>query len=208
MQATIESGRRPSRCDHLLSRLDADDGLEIAHHLRVGMRSRDGADAVERIFHVRHPVAQRLVERILESARTRMHRDHLRAQKLHPEYVGLLPLDIDLAHVHDAFESEPRAGRGGGDPVLAGACLGNDAGPAHASGEQDLAQHIVDLVGAGVIELVALEIDFGAAEVAGQALGEIKRARAAYVVLQEIVELLLEGRDPASPARRTARARG
>jgi hypothetical protein len=54
--------------------------------------------------------------------------------------------------------------RRGGDAVLAGAGLGDDALLAHAPGQQDLAEHVVDLVRAGVVELVALEIDLGAAE--------------------------------------------
>jgi hypothetical protein len=59
--------------------------------------------------------------------------------------------------------------------VLAGAGLGDDAGLAHALGQQDLAEAVVDLVRAGVVQLVALEIDLGAAEMLGQALGEIER---------------------------------
>ena len=64
------------------------------------------------------------------------------------------------------------------DAVLAGAGLGDDPGLAHAPGEQDLAQAVVDLVRAGVVQLVALEVDLGAAEMLGQPLGEIERARA------------------------------
>ena len=50
--------------------------------------------------------------------------------------------------------------------MLAGAGLGDDALLAHAPREQDLAEHIVDLVRAGVVQLLALEIDLGAAELA------------------------------------------
>ena len=105
------------------------------------------------------------------------------------------------------FETEARAGGGGGDAVLAGAGLGDDAGPAHAPGEQDLAHDIVDLVGAGVIELVALEVDLRAAEMPGQALGEIERARPADVVLEKTVELLLKRRIVPARPRRPSRAR-
>ena len=63
--------------------------------------------------------------------------------------------------------------------MLAGAGLGDDARLAHALGEQDLAQAIVDLVRAGVIEVFALEIDLRAAQMLGQALGEIERIGAA-----------------------------
>ena len=76
--------------------------------------------------------------------------------------------------------------------MLAGAGLGDDARLAHAPGKQDLAEAIVDLVRAGVIELFALEIDFRAAQMRGQPLGEIERARPAGVVLAEMVELGLE----------------
>ena len=51
---------------HLLARFVADDRLEVAHHHRVGMRAGHGADAVERICNVGHPIAQRLVHGILE----------------------------------------------------------------------------------------------------------------------------------------------
>ena len=77
--------------------------------------------------------------------------------------------------------------------MLASARLGDDTRLAHALGELDLAQAVVDLVAAGVIELVALEVDFGAAEVLGQAFGEIERARPAGVVGVECVEPSLEG---------------
>src|SRR5580700_7109766 len=45
-----------------------------------------------------------------------------------------------------------------------------------------------------MIELVAFEIDFGAAEPFGQPLGEIERARAPNIVLEQVVELGLERR--------------
>ena len=121
-----------------------------------------------------------------------LHRPHFGAQHLHAEDVRLLPLDVDRAHVDDAFQAEARAGRGGRDAVLARAGLGDDALLAHAAGEQDLAEHVVDLVRAGVVELLALEIDLGAAEVFGEPLGEIERARAADIVLEQMVELGLE----------------
>ena len=56
-------------------------------------------------------------------------------------------------------QAEARAGRGRGDAVLARAGFGDDALLAHAPREQNLAEHVVDLVRAGVVELVALEID-------------------------------------------------
>ena len=110
-----------------------------------------------------HPVAQRLVHRVLERLRAGLDRHDLGAEHLHAKHVRLLPLDVDRTHIDDAFEAEARAQRRGGDAVHAGAGLGDDALLAHAPRQQDLAEHVVDLVRAGVIELLALEIDFGAA---------------------------------------------
>ena len=83
----------------------------------------------------------------------------------------------------------------------AGAGLGDDALLAHALRQQDLAEHVVDLVGAGVIELLALQINFcSAARKAGgrlsamrrQTLGEIERRRAANIVREIAIHLLFE----------------
>ena len=87
----------------------------------------------------------------------------LGAEEPHAEDVRLLPLDVGRAHVDDAGKAEARRHRRRRDAVLAGAGLGDDAGLAHAAGEQDLAEAVVDLVRAGVVELVALEVDLGAA---------------------------------------------
>src|SRR5262249_11974984 len=58
----------------------------------------------------------------------------------------------------------------------------------------DLAETIVDLVRAGVIEVFALEIDLRAFELAGEVLGEIERIGTPDIVLQEPAELRLEFR--------------
>src|SRR5690348_14819539 len=78
--------------------------------------------------------------------------------------------------------------------MLAGAGFGDDALLSHPAGEKDLAQHVVDLVRAGVVELLALEIDLGPAKLMRQPFGEIERARAPDIVLEQGVELGLESR--------------
>ncbi len=52
----------------LLAHLTADDRLEVAHHLRIGMRARRRADDVVGVADVGHPVAERLVHGVLERA--------------------------------------------------------------------------------------------------------------------------------------------
>ena len=179
---------------HLPAGLDPDDRLEITHHHRIGMRAGDRTDAVESVVNVGDPVAQRFVHRVFQGARSRLYRKHLRAQHLHADHVGLLPRDIDRAHIDHAFQSKARAQRGGGDAVLARAGLGDDALLAHAPRHHDLAEHIVDLVRAGVVQLLALEIDFCAAEMFGQALGEIERRRPADIIPEIAVHFGLECR--------------
>jgi hypothetical protein len=107
-------------------------------------------------------------------------------EQTHPIDVRLLARDVDLAHVDDAFQPEPRRDGRARHPVLTGAGLGDDAGLAHPPREQGLTDGVVDLVRAGVIEILALEKDLRAAELAAPALG------------------VIEGRGPADIVRRSA----
>ena len=138
---------------------------------------------------VGHPVAHRLVDRVLERARAGGHRDDLGAEQPHPGDVERLPAGVLLAHVDDALEAEQRARGRGGDAVLAGAGLGDHPRLAHALGEQRLAEHVVDLVRAGVVEVLALEQDPRAAGVLAEPRGLGERAGPAGVVRQQVVEL-------------------
>ena len=110
----------------------------------------------------------------------------------HPRDVQRLAPGVDLAHVDDALEAEQRAGRGRRDAVLARAGLGDHPRLAHQLGEQRLAEHIVDLVRAGVVEVFALEQDPRAAGVLGQARRVGQRRRAAGVVALQAVQLAEE----------------
>jgi hypothetical protein len=70
-----------------------------------------------------------------------------------------LPLHIVSAHVDVTLEPEQCADRGGGDAVLTRTGFGDDAPFAHPLGEERLPERIVDLVGSGVGEVLALEKD-------------------------------------------------
>ena len=163
MHATSRSGRRLVRC-WICARFGADYALEVADHRGVGVRAGRRADDVERVVHIRDPVAQRLVHRVFQRAAPAGDGDDFRAEQLHPEHVGRLPPHVLRAHVYHARQAEARAHGGGGDAVLARAGLCNDARLAHADREQDLPDAVVDLVRAGVIELVALEPHLRAAQ--------------------------------------------
>ncbi len=185
-------GKTAFHLQHLLAGLRADHRLEVAHHGRIGVRARRRADHVVGVVDVGDPVAQGLVHGVLEGRLARGHRTDLGAQEVHAEHVGLLPLHVHRAHVDYAGQAEAGGHGGRGHAVLARAGLGDDAGLAHAPGQQDLAHAVVDLVRAGVVQLLALEVDLGPAEAGGQALGEIEWRGPADVVGQVAVQLFLE----------------
>ena len=158
---------------HLLARLVADHPLEVADHRRERVRSGDRAEHVVRRLDVGDPVAERLVDRVLQGAGAGRHRDDLGAEQPHPGDVERLAAGVLLAHVDGAGQPHERRRGRRRDAVLAGAGLGDDPGLADPLGEQRLAQHVVDLVRAGVVEVLALEQDPGPAGV----LGEPRRPR-------------------------------
>ena len=119
-------------------------------------------------------------------------RPHLGPEQLHAEHIRLLAADVFLAHVDDALQAEAGTGRGGGDAVLPGAGFGDHAPLAHPHGEQGLAERVVDLMGAGVVQVFALQIDLGAAVFLAQPLGVIQRRRPADIMPQQIAQFGLK----------------
>ena len=105
-----------------------------------------------------------------------------------------MPLDVGCTHIDDAGIAKTGTDRCGGDAVLTGPGLGNDPRLAHAAGEQDLADAVIDLVRAGMVQLVALEIDLGPAEMLGQPFREIERAGPSHIVGHVAAHLGMEGR--------------
>src|SRR5581483_471334 len=94
-----------------------------------------------------------------------------------------------LAHVDDAVEAEARAHGRGGDAVLAGARLGDDAVLAEAAREHRLSERVVQLVRPRVQEILALQIDALAGR---EPLRERERRRPARVRRQQVVQLAVE----------------
>ena len=116
-------------------------------------------------LHVGHPVADGLVDGVLEGAGSRLDGDDLGFQQAHPVDVEGLAADVLLAHVDDAVQPQHGAGGGGGDAVLPRAGLSDDAPLAHVLRQERLAEGVVYLVGAGVGQVFALEIYLCAAQV-------------------------------------------
>ena len=76
--------------------------------------------------------------------------------------------------------------------MLAGAGLGDHPPLVHSRGQERLTEHVVDLVRAGVTEVLALEVDARAAALLAEPLGEVERRRTAGVVLEQAGEAALE----------------
>ena len=144
-----------------------------------------------RVLDVRDPVADRLARRLLQRARPELDRSHLGAEQRHPLEVRPLPPHVLAAHVDDAVEPEARADGRGRDPVLARAGLGDDPPLAQPQREQGLAERVVQLVRAGVEQVLALEVEPLAR---GEALGQRQRRRPPRIAAAELVQLVLERR--------------
>ena len=171
--------------------LGRDDRLQARHHVGVGVRSYGRADDVVGILGVAAPVAYGLVGGVLEGHIAARHGYHSGSEHLHLLYIEMLALHIGLAHVDGAGQAAQRADGSRGYAVLTGAGLGHDALLAHALSQQYLSQSVVYLVGSGVIEVLALEVD--AAAVSGaQPVGQIEGRRATGVVTQQRREFILK----------------
>ena len=188
-------GQSTCLLEQLLARFAADHGLEGAHHRGEGTGPGHGAEDVVRLVNRGHPVAHRLVDRILECATAGRDGHDGGAEEPHARHVEGLATRVLLAHVDHAVQTEEGCGRGSGDAVLARARLRDDALLAHAHREQCLTQHVVDLVRSGVIEVFALKEDARAATVLlaeADSLGE--GARATRVGALESLEFGMERR--------------
>ena len=59
--------------------------------------------------------------------------------------------------------------------MLAGTCLGDQAALAHPLGQQGLPEGVVDFMGAGMGQVLPLQVNLGAAQLAAQATGVAQR---------------------------------
>ena len=135
-----------------------------------------------------HPVANRLGRRVLERARAGGDGNDGGAHQPHAIDVELLPAHVLLAHVHHALEAKARTDGGGGHAVLPRPGLGDDPALPHAAGKQRLRQRVVDLVGTGVVEVLALQPDRGAHELR-EPRRVTERGRTSHVVFEQSRQL-------------------
>ena len=181
------------KLQHLRPGLAADHRLQLAHQIRIGMRSHGRAQNIIGAVGVGNPVAQRLVDGGAQGLIPGGHRYHGGTHELHAAHVGSLALDVDSTHVHEAGQSQTRRGGGARHTVLSGAGFRDDALGAKAFRKQRLPQRVVDLVSAGMREVLALQPYFGSPALA-QRRCERQRRGTADPGLQFMVELGLKVR--------------
>jgi hypothetical protein len=176
------------------ARLAADYGVEIAHQHRIRVRAGHGADDVEGVVDIGHPVAHASFMASLSvrepdstgitSRRAGFMRKTLgfwRSTSSAPMYTPRTPAP---------------AGRhgGGGHAVLAGAGLGDDPGLAHALGQQAWPMVLFTLCAPVWLRSSRLSQDPRPAELVRPSLRQVERRRAAHVMGQVVIEFGLEVR--------------
>ena len=73
--------------------------------------------------------------------------------------------------------------------MLTRAGLGRDARLVHPHRQESLSERVVHLVCAGMAEILALQINFRAAELRGQIRAQVERRRPTHILARELIEL-------------------
>mmetsp|Transcript_16412 Transcript_16412/g.33723 ORF Transcript_16412/g.33723 Transcript_16412/m.33723 type:complete len:384 (+) Transcript_16412:470-1621(+) len=139
----------------------SDHALEVSDDGGEGVGSDCRTNEVVCVADVGDPVGHGFVDGVLEGALTGLDGDDLGTKRVHSEDVQLLALAIDGTHVHGTVQSKHGTDGGGGNTVLSGTGLGNDAGLADSLGKKGLADGVVDFVGSSVSQILTLQPDFG-----------------------------------------------
>ena len=158
------------------------------------MGSHDGSQHVMRVLHPAGPLPHRLVDRVLQGLGAAGHRVDFGPQQLHAVHVQGLPVRVLLSHKDLTLHAHKGRHGGGSYPVLAGSRLGDDPGLSHLFCQQHLAQDIVDLVGACVVQILPLQINFCPSQIPSHLLRIIKKRRPSRVVSQQFFQLPAEFR--------------
>src|SRR5205085_466500 len=156
------------------------------------MRAQSGTENVMSSPHVRDPIAHRLVDRFLQGGLAGVDRDHFGAQKSHSSDIERLSLHIGGAHVDHALAAESGGHRRGSYAMLAGASLGNNATLPHPAREKNIVQGLVDLLPAGMLQILTLQINLRGAELPGYAFRKLKRCPASCEIAGQLIEFILE----------------
>ena len=188
-------GQFARHLEKLLLRLDAHDGLEVAHHSRERVWPDDGTDGEHlglRIFEVSFKHG---IDRLFEGFESVGRRNHLGPEDLHAHNVGMLFFDVHFAHVNLAHQPEISRGRRQRHTVLPRTCLCDKFLLPQVFRQQRFGHTVVELMRAGMVQVFAdfaegflqLRRDKGPAEFAEKAVCVRHRLKVRYGFLICIV---------------------
>ena len=176
----------------LRSRLHADHALEVTNHHGERMRPRHGADAVDRVFVFPFICGKGGVHGLFQRPEALRHFNDSRSQNLHAGHIGRLLFDVHRTHVDVALQPEVGGRRGKGHAVLAGAGFGDDFLLAHVFGQKRLAHAVVQLMGAGVVQVLPLDIQLYIAQLVGKTLQMGNRGGPSLKLLADAAQFINE----------------
>ena len=114
---------------------------------------------------------------------------HICAQDLHSCHIGCLFFDVHRAHVNVTFQSEIGCGCCHRNTVLTGTGLCDHFLLAHVLGKQHFAHAVIQLVRAGMVQILTLHIKLHAANGCGQTLQVRNRRGTALELLADAAQL-------------------
>ena len=128
-------GKSPGHGEHLCARLGGNDAVEFTNDRGEGVRAGCSSQEIVGGRKSRCPVAQGLVDGVLEGTAARSYRNDGGAHELHSFNIGCLTNNVNCAHVDRAFQAEECADHCGCGAVLASPCFSDDARLSHALGK-------------------------------------------------------------------------
>mmetsp|Transcript_11920 Transcript_11920/g.22798 ORF Transcript_11920/g.22798 Transcript_11920/m.22798 type:complete len:366 (+) Transcript_11920:367-1464(+) len=172
-------GEFASLFQHLLTHFTSHDTLKVLDNGGKGMRTNGGSNQVVRVANIGYPITHGFVDGVLESRLAIMDGDNLSTQGVHTENIQLLTFAVNGSHVHGAIQTELGTNSGGSDTVLSGTGFGNDTRLTNTLGQQGLSNRVVNLVSAGVGQVLALQPNGGTTGQFRQTVGLVQRGGSA-----------------------------
>ena len=172
--------------------LPGDHRLEIPDNGRKRMRPHNGTKTVMGVIDPGCPFPHGLGDRILQRRRAAGHRHHLCPQQLHSVHIQRLPPGILLPHEYHTLHVHQGSSCSSCHTMLSGTGLGDEPGLSHLLCQQSLPQHIVDLVGAGMVQILPLQINLCATQSVGQLLCIVQPGGTVCILIQQLRQFPVE----------------
>ncbi len=170
----------------------ADDTLKVAHHHGIRVRSHNRTYYIGGVVHTGGPVPHGFINRILQCACSCRDRMYLCTQQLHAVNIQRLPFGIFHAHKDFAFHVKQCRSGCSRNAVLARASLCNNACFSHFFCKQCLPKHVIDFMGARMVQILALKVNFRTAEVFCHFLCIIKQGRTVCIITEKVMQFFPE----------------